>query len=279
MNRYEALNALGLQEGASEQDVRLAYYGLKKAVETQDFSEDKGKISERVELQLERAKECRDYLLANGTSNEGHIGRSGGAVRGILNRKKASGKMEITAERDKQARLAGLERLRINLLTYRDQEHSRRMTCILVIVIAIVVGFVALRYVRVVAPRAIIMVAVGAAAIVSSTLFTTAHMQCRAAKRHLLDVDERIHKLRVALGIEEEEAEEESGAGKGLDPSELPASAGRTAIENADEFLTNIAPDKTSSDDEEEPDDSEECDDAAADEAAQGAKTATEEED
>ena len=67
MNRYEALNALGLEEGASEQDVRLAYYGLKKAAQTQDFS-DKKQLEERIEEQLMRATECRDYLLAPRTT-------------------------------------------------------------------------------------------------------------------------------------------------------------------------------------------------------------------
>lgn len=230
MNRYEALNALGLEEGAGEQDVRLAYYGLTKAAETQDFS-DKEKLAERVDAQLTRAKECRDFLLSNGTTNDGKVGRSGGAVKSIFGRKKAE-KMEITSERDKQARLAGLERLRINLLTYRDHEAQHRLTCFVTIILAIVVGFVALRYVRVVAPRAIIMVAVAVAAIASSTGFTSAHMQCRAAKRHLLDIDDRIHELRVELGIEEEEPAE-----GGLDVSELPPTKARGIVERADDAL------------------------------------------
>ena len=156
-------------------------------------------------------------------------------MKSIFGRKKAE-KMEITAERDRQARLAGLERMRINLLVYRDHEAQHRLTCFVTIVLAIVVGFVALRYVRVVAPRAIIMVAVAAAAIASSTGFTSAHMQCRAAKRHILDVDERIHQLRVQLGMEEEE--EPQGR---IDASELPSSGKRNLVERADEVLAATA--------------------------------------
>ena len=217
VNRYEALNALGLEEGAGEQDVRLAYYGLQKAVATQDFS-DKDKLAARVEAQLARAKECRDFLLENGTGAAGKAGRSGGVAARVLGgRKRAPQKLEITAERDKQARLAGLERLRINLLTYRDHEASHRLTCLVAILLCVVVGFIAFRYVRVLAPRAMLLVAVCVAAIASSTGFTSAHLQCRAARRHLLDIDERIHALRVELGIEEpaDAAAQDGSAGPG----------------------------------------------------------------
>ena len=77
MNRFEALNVLGLEEGASQQDVRLVYYGVRKAVETQDFTTN-DRILMSVTAMRERVKEAHDFLIANGTQR--NTGRTGGAI-------------------------------------------------------------------------------------------------------------------------------------------------------------------------------------------------------
>ncbi len=208
VNRFEALNVLGLDEQASDTDIRMAYYGVQKAAETQDFS-DNEHIAVRVNALLDRTKEARDFLLTHGTgapkpgSSSGPR-RTGGAVGAAFGRKKrAPEKLSVTSDEEKKARLDGLESLRVCLLTYRDGQASRRLTCLVIILCCIVVGFIVLRYIRAMPPRIVSFSAIAIAAIASSTGFTAAHLQCRNTKRHVLDIDERIHELRVDLGLDD----------------------------------------------------------------------------
>ena len=211
MNRFEALNVLGLEEGASQQDVRLVYYGVRKAVETQDFTTN-DRILMSVTAMRERVKEAHDFLIANGTQR--NTGRTGGAIPQAFKRKgRQQPRLSITSEQDRRARLKGLEKLRVCLLNYRDHEASRRSTCLAVMLVCVVAGFIALRYVRAIPARITIFAAIAVAAVASSTGFTASHLQCRSARRYLLDIDARIRDLRVALGIEEPPSEEDERSG------------------------------------------------------------------
>lgn len=208
VNRFEALNVLGLDEQASDGDIRLAYYGVQKAIESHDFSDNEHLVV-RVGALRDRAKEARDFLLTHGTGAPtpgGSSGprRTGGVVGAAFGRKKrAAEKLSVTSDEEKKARLDGLEAIRVCLLTYRDGQASRRLSCLVVILICIVVGFIVLRYIRAMPPRIASFSVIAIAAIAGSTGFTTAHLQCRSVKRHLLDIDERIHELRVDLGLDD----------------------------------------------------------------------------
>ena len=79
--------------------------------------------------------------------------------------------------------------------------------------VCVVAGFIALRYVRAIPARITIFAAIAVAAVASSTGFTASHLQCRSARRYLLDIDARIRDLRVALGIEEPPSEEDERSG------------------------------------------------------------------
>lgn len=226
MNRFEALNVLNLDESATDDDVRLAYYGLDRAVKSLDFS-DSERLALRITSYQDRSKEARDYLLANGI---GPTKRTGGVVGGAFRRKPRREKLSITRERELEARLQGYERLRVCLLGYRDHEMSHRLTCFIVLLVCIVLGFVILRYLRMM-PRAVAFGVVVVIAVAGSTGFTSAHLQCRTAKRHLLAVDDEIHQIRVALGLDPEDEEDPDESACGEHDATVSPNTGLTCID------------------------------------------------
>lgn len=192
MNRFEALHTLGLEENASEEDVRLAYYGLEKAVRAFDFS-DAERIAARVEGLLEHAKEARRFLLSARNQTVARKVRSYAA--------KQRGKLTVTPVQEKTARLHGLEQLRGLVVAYHGEERGKRRTSIFVLVVCIIVSFVALRYLRAM-PRVVAFTVLGAVAIGGSTVLTQSHLQVRKARAHVLEIDDAIAALRRELGLE-----------------------------------------------------------------------------
>ena len=199
MNRFEALHALGLDETATEQDVRLAYYGIAKAVDSQDFGEEQ--LAPQVKGMLNRAKQARDFLLVNGTQSGQRVSAASRFAQAAKSSKPE--KLSITSSEDAQARLTGFDRLRMQLLGYRDTQLSRRNMSIILIVVCIAVGFIVLRYVRAMAPRMTATVIIAIFAIIGSVTLTTAQKHCRTVNAHLLDINARMAELRVKLGIAE----------------------------------------------------------------------------
>ena len=139
MNRFEALHALGLEENASEEDVRLAYYGLEKAVGAFDFS-DSERIDQRVKGMVEHAKESRNFLLSVRNQT---VARK---VRSFATKQR--GKLSVTPVEEKTARLHGLEQLRGVIVSYHSEERSKRRGSIIALLACIVVGFIGIRYLR-----------------------------------------------------------------------------------------------------------------------------------
>lgn len=192
MNRFEALHTLGLEENASDEDVRLACYGLEKAVKAFDFS-DSERIAQRVQSLSERAKEAKGFLLS---ARNKTVARK---VRSYASKQR--GKLTVTPVQEKTARLHGLERLRAVLIAYHDEERGKRRGSILTLLVCIVVSFVTLRYLRGM-PRMVVFAVLGAVAIGGSTLLTNSHLQVRKARDHVLHVDGAIAALRRELGLE-----------------------------------------------------------------------------
>lgn len=200
MNRLEALHALDLDETATDSDVRLAYYGIAKAVSSQDFSGE-DQIQGRVDGFLAHAKEARDYLLANGAVKSK---RTGGMVDKVLRARPKEEKIKVSALDDKWARLSGLQQLRVFLLSYRDHEQTLRNRSVLILIACIVASFIMIRYLRA-APRVVAIALLAVIAVFGSTVFTTSQVRCRHARSHLLDLDERIQGLSADLGLETNE--------------------------------------------------------------------------
>ena len=77
MTRDEAWQVLGLAEGASREEVSLAYRELAQMLHPDKFGENK-RLRARAEQQMRRINEARDVLLKGG----GRASRSGARPRG-----------------------------------------------------------------------------------------------------------------------------------------------------------------------------------------------------
>lgn len=194
LNRFEALHVLGLDETASDEDIRLAYYGLTKAVKLDDYAASE-RVSHRVEALLSRAKEARDFLLSKRNQTAARM------VQQYTGTKKRA-KVTVSSEEEKTARLHGLETVRALLVSYLVEERSKRRSCIWALVACVVVGFVVLRYIRVMPARVAAFTVLAGVAIAASTILTSAHGQVRTTRGYIADLDVPIRALRVELGLQ-----------------------------------------------------------------------------
>ena len=192
MNRFEALHALGLEEGASDEDITMALYGLEKAVGEFDFS-DIPALQNRVDHFLNKAREAKKYLL------NPHNRSAARQVDSYANPHK--GKTRVTALVEKKSRLKGVELLRQQVCIYLGVQQEARRNSIIALLVCIVVGFVALRYVRLMMARITIFTVLAVAAVVASTVLTRSILTCRKLKGHILAIDESIASFKCALGL------------------------------------------------------------------------------
>lgn len=199
MNRFEALHALGLEEGASDEDVRLAHYGLRTAAKELDLS-DCEQEAHAVEAVIAHAGESKDFLLN---------ARNQSAMRKMKSyvAPKKRGKLTVTPVEEKTARLHGFERVRDVLTAHLDEERSRRGGSLIVLALCIVVSFILLRYLRA-TPRVVGFAIVGVFAIAGSTVLTKAQMHIRKLRPHVIEVDDRILGLKRELGLVVEEEDD-----------------------------------------------------------------------
>lgn len=76
MNHDEALRTLGLEEGATEADIKVAYKEMAQILHPDKFKGNK-RLEERATEQFKRVNRARDLLLSNETSSR-RAARSGG---------------------------------------------------------------------------------------------------------------------------------------------------------------------------------------------------------
>ena len=86
MTRDEALTTLGLDEGATREEIQIAHRELAQMLHPDKFSENK-RLRSRAEQQMKRINEARDVLLksAGSARRSGAAGTgrsSGGRARG-----------------------------------------------------------------------------------------------------------------------------------------------------------------------------------------------------
>lgn len=214
MNRFEALNILGLSDKATEDDVRLSYYGIKKAAEMFDFSEF-DQAEQRVDNMLSRATAANKFLLSTHNMSSARKAQVQAERKGKSAKKQ---KLTITATEARESELKGLERVRGALIQYLDKEETIRRSCIIILVICVVVGFIGIRYFRG-AIRAWAFGIIGLVAIGASSVVTNAHLHIKKIRSYIELVDEEILAHKIALGLEsdpnaapkEEEAASEEG--------------------------------------------------------------------
>ena len=215
MNRFEALNTLGLEETATDDDVRLAYYGLEKAVESTAYGDDPRVIGQ-VEGLMNRAKEARSFLLNNRNKT------AATRVRSYTDKRR--GPVKVSPVEAKTAQLHGYERLRTLLMGVLSNERYKRNMSIFALVMCVVVGFVLLKYLRFMQARIIAFVILAAVAIAGSTILTNSQLRIRRLKPYVLDLDTVIINLRLDLGLDLAEGDGKLGVTISI-PEEMLASA------------------------------------------------------
>lgn len=177
MNRIEALRLLGLDEDATEKDIRVAYKEAAQIVHPDRFASNK-KLQDRATEQFKNLQEAYDYLKGKGSRNSHTNSRSSGPG--------------WTTERELEARLSGIAAARVQLARQRDAISDERRSGLIITA----VGAVAALIFRWRIPAAL---AIASAAVVWG-IVRTATAQVTISK-----LDEHIDKLKV----EQKELEEQ----------------------------------------------------------------------
>ena len=135
MTYDEALRLLGLEEGATEADIKLAYKELAQILHPDKFAGNK-KLSERANEQFKMVNEARELLLSRKTSSrrgarQGGAGGSGDGSGSRASRSGTSGYSSYDSETydrvvSLRARLAGIAAAKTQLTAQLDFEHDRR---------------------------------------------------------------------------------------------------------------------------------------------------------
>lgn len=129
MTRDEALQVLGLKQGASPDEVRLAYRELAQMLHPDKFGDNK-KLRARAEQQMRIMNEARDVLL-KGVSASSR--RSGGA------RTTASTPAQIAFEAEARAHAAETARLAVVAQARTLRERRGGMTGMIVVAVLVLV--------------------------------------------------------------------------------------------------------------------------------------------
>ncbi len=121
VNRQEALKILGLDDDATEEDVKVAYKETVQILHPDKFAGNK-KLQERATEQFKNLQEAYEYL----TSGKG--AKSSGS--GSSSRARSSYK-----EQELEARLAGIAAARTQLVAQRDTLYDSRRNALMMILV------------------------------------------------------------------------------------------------------------------------------------------------
>jgi hypothetical protein len=132
MTRDEALRLLGLDEGTTEEDIRLAYKEMAQILHPDKYADNK-KLAERATEQFKHVNEAREVLLGRGSGRGARrAGSRTGSRAGRTSSAYSAGASAGTGagERDRsaalKARLAGIAAARVQLTAQLDAELDRR---------------------------------------------------------------------------------------------------------------------------------------------------------
>jgi hypothetical protein len=197
MNRFEALHALGLEEGASDDDIKMALYGIEKSAANFDFS-DVEPLARRVERAVSNAGDAKKFMLNS---------RNRASANQVLSfkDKPSKEKLRVTPLEQKRALLSGTEFIRRQVCIYLGTQQDARRGAIIALLACVAVGFVLLRYVRVLMARIGLFAVVAVVAVAGSTVLTRAILTIRKVKAHLALIDEVIEGYRHDLGLDEDD--------------------------------------------------------------------------
>ena len=133
MNREEALHTLGLGPDATPEDIKTAYKETAQILHPDRFAGNK-KLADRATEQFKNLQEAYEYLSSGAGSRQ--AGGSGGRARATYSR-----------EDQLNARLAGIDAARMQLVAQRDSFLDQRRTGIMLAVGGLLAAFL-LRRIR-----------------------------------------------------------------------------------------------------------------------------------
>lgn len=127
MDRREALRALGLDEGATAEDIKTAYKETAQILHPDRFTGNK-KLQERATEQFKNLQEAYAYLTS---------GRSSETSRGASAKRQGASSAARgyrSAAAEAEARLAGIAAARVQLVAQRDVAYDERRNGIMMVV-------------------------------------------------------------------------------------------------------------------------------------------------
>ncbi|NTU90273.1 MAG: J domain-containing protein [Actinobacteria bacterium] len=133
MLRSEALRFLGLEEGAGEEDIKVAYREMSQILHPDKFNNNE-KLKDRATEQFKQLNDARDTLLNGKSGSSQGSARSGATSRGAAS---ASGASYSSREAILNARLNGITAARIGLVSYLDTEEDSRRNGVVFIALSL----------------------------------------------------------------------------------------------------------------------------------------------
>lgn len=183
MNRIEALNVLGLDSDATEQDIKVAYRECVQILHPDRFASNE-KLQSRATEQFKRLQDAYDYL----TSDKGRRASSASS-------RSSTSSGSRTSYSTVEARLAGLAAARTQLIAQRDTLLDERRNAAVMIAAGAIVAF-AFR-------RVVWLAGIGGALAVYGIVSLVGTMQ------NIGTIDEHLKDMEMQRRRLEEELEEE----------------------------------------------------------------------
>lgn len=180
MNRIEALNILGLDDDATQADIKAAYKECVQIFHPDRFANNK-KLQDRATEQFKRLQDAYDYL----TSGRGSKGES---AKRSSTRRASSGSYA-------EAQMAGLEAARTQLVAQRDVLYDERRNALMMIAGGGVVAFLLRRIVWV--------------AGIAGTVCIWGIVSLMSTLRSISTINEHIHEIEMQKRELEQDWEEE----------------------------------------------------------------------
>ena len=195
MNRSEALHILGLEEGASADDIKIAYRETVQILHPDKFAGN-DKLQNRATEQFKRLQEAYELLTSGSGGGSGSRGRgsrsgsgsvsaSGGAARSWTEVEDGV-EVEYLTEAEIRARLAGIAAARAQLVAQRDTVSDERRNGLVMAAIGAVATLLTIRR-----PFGIL----GAIAAIAGTATVWGVIQFIGAQRNLSTLNGHLAKL------------------------------------------------------------------------------------
>lgn len=205
MNRIEALRILGLDENATDEDIKTAYRETAQILHPDRFEGNK-KLQERATEQFKNLQEAYNYLTKGPGSRESssRTAGAGASSRSSSGQASSTGRSSssstYSAKNRTAARMAGIEAARTQLVAQRDAATDERRNSVIMAVIGIVVAAITSR--RTVGVGAAIFAIACTAGVWGVVQAISAHRTINLLDEHIDELNKEEKKLAAEMGKE-----------------------------------------------------------------------------